>query len=399
MKNKIKYIDEVEIKNKRVLLRADFDVSLNSNYTISNDLRIKNNLPTIKYLLKNQNKIICVAKLGRPKGRDPKFSLQVIADRLKTYLIGYEIKLVSDFRTETPEIFKDQTAKQILILENIRFYQEEQKGDINFAKNLASLAEVYVEDAFSMCHRLDASVVDVPKFLPSYGGLLLKKEIETISSAINNPRKPFVAIVGGAKVKDKIGLIRKLIEITDYVLIGGGLANPFLSSMGFNLGKTNFEKDLVSNALDLIKFAKEKNTQLLFPSDIIGADPLNLDKNEAFEVKKLPSNMTIFDLGPQTQALWGEIITNAKTVIWNGPVGVIEESNFRRGTDFIFYAIADNKNCTSIIGGGDTISAISKDEFLNSITHISTGGGAMLEFIEKGTLPGIEVLKNNLFVY
>ncbi len=394
MESNIKYIDEENIENKRILLRVDYNVSLNPDHTIANDQRIKQSIPTIKYLLP-KNKIILISHLGRPEGRDENLSLKLIMPDLQKYLPNTKITFVSDFEKEVKETFQNQQNGEIILLENLRFYPGEKNNDEQFSKSLAALADIYVNDAFAVSHRNNASVVGIPKFLPSYGGLLLKKEIKTISSAIQNPKKPFVAIIGGAKVKDKIGLIKRLIEIADYVLIGGGLANPFLASQGIKLGKTNFETDLIQTAQDLLKYAKEKNSEILLPSDLLGADPQDLDKNQVFRLKDFPENYAVYDLGPETEAAWGEIIETAKTIIWNGPVGMIENPNFRRGTDFIYYAITNNENCTSIVGGGDTISAISKDEYLNKITHISTGGGAMLEFIEKGTLPGIEALKNN----
>lgn len=392
--SKVTYIDETEIKNKRVLLRADFDVSLNPNYTIADDARIQQNIPTLKYLLNNDNRLICVAKLDRPKTRDPKLSLKVVVSKLKEYLPEYKITLVDDFLTADKKVFENQKNSEILVLENIRFYPEEKKNEPVFAKRLASLADVYVNDAFAVSHRAEASVVGVTFHLPSYGGLLLKKEIKMISKAIGRPKKPVVAIIGGAKIASKIPLINKLAEIADYVLIGGGLANTFLCAQGLEIGKSFCEYEAVSLARKLLFHAAQKHTAVVLPSDVIIGEPdNNVHGGEIKKIDEIPKGAVILDIGPETQAKYGSIIAKAKTIIWNGPVGYFENPAFRRGTDFIYYSIAQNSQATSIVGGGDTLSAISKKEYLDKITHISTGGGAMLEFIEKGTLPGIEALK------
>lgn len=383
----VKFIDDRDINHKRVLLRADFDVSLNDNYTIADDIRIQKNLPTINYLLEKHNKIICVAKLDRPQGREEKLSLAVVVKRLQEYLKGKAtVKLIDDFLTEKKETFENQTKNEILVLENIRFYPEEQKENLEFAKKLASLADVYVNDGFAVNHRKEASITGVPKFLPSYGGFLLKEEIEMISKVIKNPKKPLVAIIGGAKIADKINFISKLIEIADYVLIGGGLGNTFLASLGYNMQKSLYEKDNIPKAKKLLKLAEKKKTQILLPSDgIVGM--------QVFSVKNLPNGSRMLDIGPQTKAHFGAIIAKAATIIWNGPMGYFENPSYKQGTDFIYYSLAHNPGVVSIVGGGDTLAAISKKEYLENITHISTGGGAMLEFIENGTLPGIEALK------
>src|SRR3989339_1864311 len=390
---KITYIDEIEIKNKQILVRVDFDVSLNPDYSIANDVRIKQNLPTLKYLLKNKNRLICVAKLNRPKNRDPKHSLKPVVKRLQEYLPDYKIILVDDFLTCDQKIFKEQKEKEILVLENIRFYQKEKDYSTIFAKQLSSLADIYVNDAFAVCHRSDTSVIGPPKFIPSYGGLLLKKELMMISSITNKPKKPIVAIIGGAKVSTKIGLINKLIKIVDYLIIGGGLANTFVSAQGHEIGTSFCEYEAVQQARKLLSLAKNKRAFIVLPVDAVVATSKDDKEHEVVKIENIPSNKSIFDIGPETKAQIGGIIARAKTIIWNGPVGLFENSAFREGTDFIYYSIAHNDQAISIVGGGDTLAAISKKEYLDKITHISTGGGAMLEFIEKGTLPGIEALK------
>lgn len=396
--DKIKYINQVSFKNKKVLLRVDFNISLKKDLTLADDFRIRQSLPTINYLLENNNRLILVSHLGRPKGKDPTFSLKPVVNHLKTILPNNKIILIDDFLDEkNKDIFIHQKPDEILILENIRFYPQEKHNEKNFAKKLASLADVFVNDAFAVCHRTDASIVGVTQFLPSYGGLLLKKEVETISSVIRKPKKPLVAIIGGVKISTKLPLLYKLIEIADFVLIGGALANTFFSAQGLDIGLSFSEYDLVADARKLLFHAAQKNTAVILPSDVIIGNPR--DEKDGGEIKKIhqiPHGAIILDIGPETQAEFGAIIDKARTIIWNGPVGFFENPAFRRGTDFIYYAIAQNQKAISIIGGGDTLAAISKKEYLDKITHISTGGGAMLEFIEKGSLPGIDALSKKL---
>lgn len=385
--SKITYIDEVEIKNKTILLRVDFNVSLNPDYTISNDARIKQSLPTINYLLKNNNRLIIISHLGRPKEIDKKFSLKIVTNKLKEYLPNVEMSL-----TETIESVKEKSEK-IIVLENIRFFPKEKDYSTLFAKKLASLADIYVNDAFGVCHRSDTSVIGPPKFLPSYGGLLLKKELAIISQVINKPKKPVVAIIGGVKVSTKVGLINKLIKIVDYLIIGGGLANTFISAQGHEVGTSFCEYETVQQARKLLSLSKKNRAFLVLPVDAVVATTKEDRESEVVKIENIPPNKSIFDIGPETKAKFGAIISKAKTIIWNGPVGYFENPAFKRGTDFIYYSITHNDKAISIVGGGDTLAAISKKEYLDKITHISTGGGAMLEFIEKGTLPGIEALK------
>ncbi len=393
--SKVTYIDEIDITNKHVLLRVDFNVSLSSDkLTISDDIRIQQALPTINYLLKNGNRLILVSHLDRPKGRDPKLSLKIVADHLQSLLPNYKIILINDFlAADDQKRIETQTNNEIVMLENIRFYPEEKTNDEAFAKKLSSLAEIYVNDAFGVSHRADASIVGVPKYLPSYLGLLFKKEILMISKAIDNPEKPVVAIIGGAKISTKINLLGRLMDLADYLLIGGGLANTFFCSEGFGIGQSFCELAEMENAKKILAMAKEKKTEIVLPTDVVIGDPNNNQNGgEVMKVEKIKDG-SILDIGPETQAKFGAIINQAKTIIWNGPVGYIENPAFRRGTDFIYYTIAQNNQAISIVGGGDTLAAISKKEYLDRITHVSTGGGAMLEFIEKGTLPGIKAIE------
>lgn len=388
------YIDAVELQNKRILLRDDLNVSMNPDATIADDARLRQSLPTIQHLLKNGNKLIIISHLGRPKAREEKYSLKPVGKALQAYLEGYTVTVIDDFLTADPGVFQAQKNNEVFLLENIRYYPEEKQNDAAFVKKLAALADVYVNDAFGVCHRTDASVVGLPHEIPSYGGLLLQKEITMISKILKDPQKPIVALLGGAKISTKINLIDRLLEIADHLIIGGGLANTFLSAQGLEIGKSFNEYDMAETARRLLFLAEQKHTSIVLPLDVVVTnDGEEKGKSIIKNVKDVTKNDQILDIGPETQAKFGAIIAKGKTIVWNGPVGLIENPDFRRGTDFIYYAITENQEAISIVGGGDTLAAISKKEYLDKITHISTGGGAMLEFIEKGTLPGIEALK------
>lgn len=400
----IKTILDDKIANKKVLLRVDFNVSLTDHLTIADDARIRQAIPTIELLLKNKNKLIIISHLGKPSfakatdgeaKRDAKFSLNVVAQHLQTLVPDHKVILVNDFLSDDGKReIENQKDNEIIMLENIRYYPEEKKGDEEFAKKLASLGEVYVNDAFGVSHRADTSIVLLPKLLPHYAGLLLEKEIETIGTIIKKPKKPFVAIIGGAKISSKINLLSKLFDLADFVLIGGGLANTFLKAQGFEIGTSFYEETEVDDAKKLLFMAAQKNTVAILPTDVIvGKKDDKVIGGMMCKVENIPSDSAILDIGPETQAKYGGIIANAKMIVWNGPVGYCENEQYCRGTDFLYYLIAQNRTAYSIVGGGDTLAAISKKEYLENITHISTGGGAMLEFIEKGTLPGIEALK------
>lgn len=397
MATRVRYIDENgQIKGRKVLLRADFDVSINSNYEIADDARIHRNLPTINYLLKNKNKLICVAKLNRPTSRDPKHSLKVVVARLQEYLPNYKVILVDDFLSpEGKQQIEDQKDNEVIVLENIRFYPGEKINRIPFSKKLASLADVYVNDAFAMSHRVDASVVTVPNYLPAYGGLLLKNEIQMMDKITKNARHPVVVIIGGAKITTKINFIRKLTEIADYILFGGGIANTFLKAQGYQIGQSMYEYEAVEKARRLLYKARKNKCEIILPQDVVVAADLKSDKSKVLKIEDFKNGDKILDIGPESKAEYGAIIAKAKTIVWNGPVGYFENPEFRQGTDFIYYAITHNDEATTIVGGGDTLAAISKKEYLDKLTHISTGGGAMLEYLEKGRLPGLTALEKN----
>jgi len=360
--------------------------------SIKDDTRIKQTLPTLKFLLGENNRLILSAHLGKPKGRDPLFSLGMVAKRLQEYLPNYKVILVNDFLTDK-EVFEKQTPKEILLLENIRFYPEEKKNDPEFAKKLAALGEVYVNDGFGVSHREAASVVGVTQYIPSYGGLLLKKEVQMILKSIENPQRPVVAIIGGAKISTKIGLIKKLMIVTDSVLIGGAMANTLMAAQGLEIGKSLSEAEFINEAKTLVEEGK-KNGKLITPTDVICG---NMEDQTTPGVVKNINELTkedcILDIGPETVKKFQEIIAGAKTIIWNGPVGLFENPIYAKGTDAVYEAVVANEGVTSVVGGGDTLTAIAKKDKNDRISHISTGGGAMLELIEKGTLPGLEALK------
>lgn len=387
----MKYIDEVSLTHKTILLRVDFNVSLNPNHTISNDTRIQQSLPTIKYLISHHNKIILLAHLGESKGRDKKYSLSPVAKRLREYLPQHKIRLVDDFLTQQ-ELFANQPTNEVLLLENIRFYPGEKTNDPGFAKQLAALGDTYVNDAFGVSHRKHASVVELPSLLPAYGGLLLKKEITMLETVMKHPHKPYVAIIGGMKIGTKIRFIKKLTTLADYILLGGGLANTFLAAQGHHMGRSLVSHEDIGLAKEILVLAKSKHVEILLPRDVVVAKEKTDQESTVKKIDEIKDHDGIFDIGPETQADFGEVIDKAKTLIWNGPVGYMENQAFKRGTDFLYYAITQNEKTISVVGGGDTLAAITNKEYLNKITHISTGGGAMLEFIENGTLPGIEAL-------
>ncbi|MGI0062401.1 MAG: phosphoglycerate kinase, partial [Nitrosotalea sp.] len=304
------------------------------------------------------------------------------------YLPSYHVHLVNDFTKDT-KIFTEQKQHEVLLLENIRFYPGEKANDPEFAKQLAALADVYVNDGFGVCHRKDASIVSVPKFLPHYAGLLIEKEINMLDKVIHDPKKPLVAILGGSKVSTKIELITKLLQLADIVLIGGGMANTFLAAQRFSLGKSFYEPDAISMAKQLLTMTYGKKTKLVLPQDAIVQGKTIHETS----VKAVRSDEAIMDIGSETQAIFGQHIATAKTIIWNGPVGKFEDPAFSRGTEFIYYAITQTTDAVSVVGGGDTLAAMKNRDYRDNITHISTGGGAMLEYIEKGTLPGLQALE------
>jgi len=340
-------------------------------------------------ILKHNNLLIILSHLGRPKGEDHALSLEPVRNKLSELLPEYKVTLVKDFEKEQ-EIFENQTPKDILLLENIRFYKGEEKNNNSFAKQLSSLGDVYVNDAFSVDHRKPASIVGITQFLPSYAGLSLENELKHLSRLLIHPPHPFVAVVGGGKISTKLTLLESLLSKVDTILLGGGLATTCLAAKGFEIGKSISEPDLLPKAKHLIESSDGK---LLLPVDVIVQTPQGEPQTRiASDIQ--PDEM-IRDIGPQTVSLFSEALQKARTILWNGPVGFFEIPPFDRGTEEIYKAIVSNTSATKIVGGGDSLAALSKHkDFERKFTHVSTGGGAMLEFLENGTLPGIEALNN-----
>lgn len=383
-----------DISRKRVLVRVDFDVPLNADRSIADDTRIRINLETLNYLLKKNNRLILIAKLGRPEGHDKKFSLKPVVERLPTYMPGYTFELVEDFTTNAAA-FDSQEPRNVLVLENIRFYPEETTCDSMFIEKLAALGDIYVNDAFAMSHRREASVVGFPTKLPSYAGFSLIKEVEMISKAINNPQRPFVTIMGGAKISSKINLIEKFIDISDRILIGGGLANTFLAAQGIGVGKSLCEHDQLETARTMLALSKEKRVPLELPIDARVGDTQADTPTQTVDISNIPEGLAMLDIGPKTEKIFCRYVNEAQTILWNGPMGYFEKEAYRQGSMALLKAITNNTKATSVVGGGDTLAAIGHGANLDKITHISTAGGAMLEFIEKGTLPGLEALMHS----
>ncbi len=390
-----KTVEDVEVKGKKVLARCDFNVPLNENGEITDDKRIVEAMRTIRYLSDNGAKLILCSHLGRPKGEfNMKYSLAPVAKRLSE-LLGKKVELAADV------IGPDAKAKaaalkdgDVMLLENVRFHKEEEKNDPAFAKELASLAEIYVNDAFGTAHRAHASTAGVADYLPAVCGYLIQKEIKIMGDALNDPKRPFVAILGGAKVSDKIGVINNLLEKVDMLIIGGGMAYTFIRAMGHDVGSSICEYDKLDLASEMLKKAKERKVSILLPVDnVIGREYKEDTVFMRIYSDSIPDGWMGLDIGEKTQELFSKSIEGAGTVVWNGPMGVSEWPNFASGTIAVAKAVADS-GAISIIGGGDSAAAVQKLGFADKMTHISTGGGASLEFLEGLELPGIACLND-----
>lgn len=392
-----KTVKDLNVEGKKVLVRVDFNVPLSKdgNHTISDDTRIKAALPTIDYLLENNAKVILMSHLGRPKGEaNPEFSLKPVAEWLENHYGEKFHFLPSDIVVD--EKVKEEVEKlengNLALLENTRYVKGETKNDPEFAKELSSLADLFVNDAFGTSHRAHASNVGVANNLESAVGFLIQKEIEIMGKALENPEKPFVSILGGAKVSDKIGVIENLISKVDYILIGGGMAYTFLKAQGKEIGKSLLEEDKMDLSLELIKKAEANNVKILLPKDVVIADEIKEDaETEIVDIDNIPQDKEALDIGPKTAKEYADIIKKAKTVVWNGPMGVFEVKVFANGTNEVAKALADS-SATTIVGGGDSALAIEEAGYKDKITHVSTGGGASLEFLEGKTLPGIDCI-------
>lgn len=398
MKTQISTIEGLHVDNKVVLLRVDFNVPFDKNTgEISDTTRIERSLPTIQYLLNDGAALVIMSHLGRPKGKDKSLSLEPVAKKLAE-LLNQEIDFSGSIDKESIKKARQLKAGDILVLENLRYYKEETSKEVadrkGFAELLASHADLYVDDAFGACHREHASIFDIAKLLPSYAGLLLKKEIDILETIFSKAEKPFVAIIGGAKVSSKIGVLDKLVKKVDSVLIGGGMAYTFLKARAIEVGNSLTEPDYYSKAFQIVDKADYHHCQLLLPEDHIASSEFSEKAKKKTVGREIPNGFMGLDIGPKTIDKYIKVIKNAKTVLWNGPVGVFEMKPFSKGTMKIAKALTKVKG-TTIIGGGDSIAAVNQAGVANKITHISTGGGAKLEFLEGRKLPGIEALKSD----
>ena len=388
-----KTVEDIEVAGKKVLVRCDFNVPFDSEGNISDPKRIIGALKTIRYLLDNKAKVILCSHLGRPKGEfKPEYSLKPVADYL-TKELGFEVKLATDVIGESAQALAASVKEgEAVMIENVRFHKEETKNDPDFSKALASLAEIYVNDAFGTAHRAHASTAGVADYLPAVCGYLIQKEIAIMGGALADPKRPFVAILGGAKVSDKIGVITNLLDKCDTIIIGGGMAYTFSKAMGGEIGDSICEDDKIDLAKEIMAKAEAKGVKLLLPVDNRLGDAFSPEANvQLAETGKIPAGWQGLDIGPKTEELYAEAVKNAGTVVWNGPMGVSEWEKFASGTIAVAKAVAES-GAVSIIGGGDSAAAVEKLGFADKMTHISTGGGASLEFLEGLELPGIACL-------
>lgn len=392
----IKYIDDLPIENKRVFIRVDFNVSMKDG-KIKDDTRIRAALPTIEYALSKNAKVILGSHLGRPKGTgfEEKYSMEPVAERLSELLGNKKVIFPEDCVGDAvKKLSRDMEPGQVLLLQNLRFHAEEEKNDDNFSKQLASLCDIYINDAFGTAHRAHASTAGMAKFVSIKGaGFLMKKEVESLSKIISNPEKPFVAILGGAKVSDKIAVIENLLSLVDELIIGGGMAFTFLKAKGFAIGKSLLEDEKVHTANKILERAATKGIPILLPVDhVVASEISDTAKSETTKDANVPEGSMGLDIGPKTIDEFSKAISKAKTIFWNGPLGVFETEQFSKGTMTIAKLVADS-NAMTVIGGGDSVAAVNKAKVADKITHISTGGGASLEFVEGRKLPGLTALE------
>ncbi len=391
----IKYIDQIDLKSKKVLIRVDFNVPYDSSMNITDDTRIKATLPTIKKCLENNSKVILVSHLGRPKGKAvAEMSLKPAAENLSGHL-GKEVQFITDQIGSSELKAKIDSLKDgdVVLLENIRFYPEEEKNDDEFGKKLASLADVYLNDAFATAHRGHASNDAITRYIPvCAAGYLLKDEIEYFNKAMKNPERPLGAIIGGAKVSSKLDALKNMITKVDFLIIGGGMAFTFMKANGLKVGKSLLEEDLVDTAKQIMKDASSRNVEILLPTDIVcAAEFKNESPSTIVAADSMPDDQMGLDVGPDSIRIFSEKIKSAKTIVWNGPMGAFEMSNFADGTNKIAELLAES-DCLSIVGGGDSVTAVNQAGVADKISYISTGGGAFLELIEGKDLPGFVAL-------
>lgn len=391
----MKSIRDVELKNKRVLMRVDFNVPMDKQGNIIDDARIQAAIPSIKYISEQGARLILMSHLGRPDGqRNEKYSLKSVALHLSK-LLNQDVEITDDCIGPTVKARVDQMLPgEIILLENVRFYSGEEENSPEFSRELAVLGDLYVNDAFGTAHRAHSSTSGVADFLPAYAGFLLENEVNMLNKVLEHPESPRMAIMGGAKIKDKLGLIRNLLAKMDILLIGGGMANTFLKANDINIGKSISEDQLLTEARSLLRLAEEQNKQILLPIDVVVADELSANAaGTIVDVKNIPADKMILDIGPRTIAAFSAAIARAHTIIWNGPVGVYEYEQFAVGTEAVAQAVAGS-SAVSVVGGGDTAVIVHKLDLDKQITHISTGGGATLEFLEGIELPGVKVVNS-----
>ena len=390
----IQTVDQIELKGRKVFIRVDFNVPLNEKNEITDDTRIIQSLPTIRFAMDAGGKVVLASHFGRPKGKkDPKYSLAPVAERLSR-LLGRKVTLALDcIGDEVQKQIKGMKEGEVLLLENLRFHPEEEKNDENFSMALASLCEIYVNDAFGAAHRAHASTEGMTRYVKTVAaGFLIMKEVESLEKALVNPQKPYVAILGGAKVSDKIGVIENLLNKVTTLLVGGGMAYTFLKAKAFEVGRSLVEEGQLGFSLNLLGKAEGK-VKLLLPLDHIAAERMDVQaKRQIVNNEKIPRDWVCLDIGPETVRVFSEEIKSAKTIVWNGPMGVFEMEPFSQGTFAIAKAVADS-SAFSIVGGGDSVAAVNQAGVAKRISHISTGGGASLEFLEGKKLPGIEALR------
>ena len=390
-----KTVKDIDVKGKKVLVRCDFNVPYDENRKITDNRRIVAALPTIKYLLENDCKVILCSHLGRPKGEvKPEYSMDIVAEELSR-LLNMEVKLAKDVvGPDAKALAANLQSGEVMLLENVRYEAGEEKNDENLSKEFASMAELFVNDAFGTAHRAHSSTTGVASYLPAVSGFLIEKELKFLGSSLENPERPFMAILGGKKVSDKIGVINALLEKVDVLMIGGAMAYTFFKSMGYEVGNSICELDKLDLAKELMEKAKAKGVKFMLPVDTkVGKEFAADTESKTVKYTEIPDGWEGFDIGQETIEMYSKELQNAKTVIWNGPVGLFEFDQFAVGTNSIAKALAD-VDCIKIIGGGDSAAAVEKAGLAEKFTHISTGGGASLEFLEGKKLPGIEALQD-----
>ncbi|MBR2674592.1 MAG: phosphoglycerate kinase [Mogibacterium sp.] len=391
-----KTIKDIKWEGKTAVMRCDFNVPLDGD-RITDDIRIQSALPSIEYLLENGAAIVLMSHLGRPKGEaKPEFSMAPVAKRL-TECLGQDVRLVaSDIVVDegVKEAAKALKAGEVILIENVRYRAEEEKNDPSFAKELASLGDVFVQDAFGTAHRAHASTTGIADYIPAVSGFLIEKELQFLGEAVNNPKRPFAAIMGGAKVKDKIPVITNLLDKVDILIVGGGMSYTFFKSQGNSIGTSLLDEEGLELAGDILRLAEEKGVKFMLPVDVVAADEFSNDSpHDVYAIDEIPDNRMGLDIGPETVIAFKEALESAKTVVWNGPMGVFEMDRFAEGTKAIAECLAEI-DATTVIGGGDSAAAVAKFGLADKMTHISTGGGASLEFLEGKELPGIAIIED-----